>query len=169
MKKNILALPLLAFAALLAIAPGAASAAAPAPRNAEQMKALDYLIGTWNCSFSAGGQSGTNISTFTPVMNGAWLQETEAVRTKSGGLYITTMHYTGYDPDEKRYMHVGPDANGGYEVAYTTDFQTFHTLLPAGQEDATFTKVSDTEFSLREPFTQSGQHMVYLNTCKKAP
>jgi hypothetical protein len=168
MKKNILALPLIAFAALLAIAPVTASAA-PVPPNAEQMKAVAFLIGTWNCSFSAGGQSGTNISTFTSVMNGAWLQETEAVRTKSGGLYVTTTHFTGYDPDEKRYMHVGPNADGTYEVAYTTDFHSFHTILPAGQQDATFTKVSDTEFSLREPFTQNGQAMVYLNTCKKAP
>jgi len=168
MKKNILALPLVAFAALLAVAPVAASAA-PAPRNAEQMRALDYLIGTWNCSFSAGGQSGTNVSTFTSVMNGAWLQETESVRTKSGGLYVTTMHFTGYDPDEKRYMHVGPNADGTYEVAYTTDFATFHTVLPAGQEDATFTKVSNTEFSLREPFMQNGKRFVYLNTCEKAP
>lgn len=166
MKKNTLAL--VALAALLAVAPVAATAA-PVPRNAEQMRALDYLIGTWNCSFSAGGQSGTNVSTFTSVMNGAWLQETEAVRTRSGGLFVTTMHYTGYDPDEKRYLHVGPNADGTYEVAYTTDFATFHTLLPAGQEDATFTKVSDSEFSLREPFTQNGQHLVYLNTCKKAP
>lgn len=166
MKKNSVAFPLLALAAALAFAP-LASSAAPAP-NAEQMRPLDYLIGTWNCSWSAGGQSGTNISTFTSVMNGSWLQETEAVRTKTGKLFVTTMHFTGYDPVEKRWMHVGPNADGTYEVAYTTDFKTFHTLLPADQKDASFTKTSDMEFSLREPFSQGGQDLVYANTCRKA-
>jgi hypothetical protein len=163
MKKHML-LTAAAFAVVLLVQPLMPHAdASPA---SEKMKALSFLIGSWNCSWHAGPQSGEKLSTFTPVMGGSWLQQTESVKAPNGSMVIQTMHYSGYDPSSGEYMHVGPNADGTYEVAHSKDFRTFSNVHPAG-DDATFTKLSDTEVTLSEPFTQGGQKFVYEEKCIK--
>ena len=143
-------------------------ARAEGPPNAEKMKALSDLVGSWNCTWQAGPASGEILSTFTPVMNGAWIQQTEAVKDKAGDLVITTMHYSGYDPSLKMYVHMGPNANGTYEVAYSQDFRIFHNVHPEGMsEDAILSRISPTEYTLSEPFTQGGQRLTYMERCLK--
>jgi hypothetical protein len=156
---------LVALSATLLTSPAFAAASPP---NAPEMKKLDYIIGTWNCTWTAGTDSGAVISTFTSVMNGAWLQETEAVQMGSGEPQVTTMHFTGYDPRERTWMHLGPNADGTYEVARSADLNVWHNVLPVAGGDAAFQRISDREFSLSEPFQSNGQTLTYLETCKKA-
>jgi hypothetical protein len=143
-------------------------ARADGPPNAAKMQELNDLVGTWNCSWHAGAASGEILSTFTPVMNGAWIQQTETVKGKDGNSVVTTMHYSGYDPSLKMFVHMGPNADGTYEVAYSKDFRIFHNVHPEGMtEDATLAKISSTEYTLSEPFAQKGQHFVYEEHCVK--
>ena len=100
------------------------------------------------------------------MLNGAWLQETETVESARGPV-VTTMHFTGYDTQAKRWMHLGPDADGGYAVAQSGDGETWHNLLPVAGSDATFRKLSSTAFSLSEEFTRDGKALTYAETCKK--
>src|ERR1700757_4986716 len=82
------------------------SVRAEGPPNAEKMQELSDLVGSWNCTWHAGPASGEILSTFTPVMNGAWIQQTETVKGKDGTPVITTMHYSGYDPSLKMFVHM---------------------------------------------------------------
>jgi hypothetical protein len=139
------------------------------PPNAEKMKMVLSFVGDWNCTWHAGPNSGTLLSTFTPVMGGSWVQETETVKAPDGSSMVQTMHFTGYDPTSKMYMHMGPNEDGTYEVARSSDFHLFYNIHPEGMTAAaTFTRVSDSEFTLSEPFTQGGQKMVYAEKCIKA-
>lgn len=96
------------------------SLAGPAAPNNVHMAPLQYLIGTWNCTWQSGGKSGTLDQVFTPALDGAWLEEKEIV-TIGGRQTVTSLHYTGYDPRLKKYVHVGPDADGSYEIAESAD------------------------------------------------
>lgn len=151
--------------AALAASLGAAPAQA-APPNAGQMATLSYLLGTWDCTWTAGPASGSLVATFSNVMDGAWIEETEAVQ-KSGAEVVMTMHFTGYDTAGKRWLHAGPNADGSYEVAQSDDFVTWHSVIPSGGEPATIDKRSNTEYILNEPFTQDGKALTYRNDCKK--
>jgi hypothetical protein len=167
MKKLLtLGISLGALAATLTVQPSP-SFAAGAP-NAQEMKSLDYLIGTWSCSWTAGPDSGAVTSVFAPVMNGAWLQETETVQSPTRGPVVTTVHFTGFDPQKKRWVHLGPDADGSYAVAQSSDGETWHNLLPVAGSDATFRKMSDSAFALSEDFARDGKTLTYVETCKKA-
>jgi hypothetical protein len=158
----------IALAAVLLLLGLTSVARADAPPNAAKMQVLNHLVGTWNCSWHAGTASGEILSTFTPVMNGAWIQQTESTKDKNGNPVITTMHYSGYDPSLKMFVHMGPNADGTYEVAYSKDFRIFHNVHPEGMtESATLVEISSTEYTLSEPFTEKGKRQVYVDRCSK--
>jgi hypothetical protein len=151
--------------ALSAAALSSARAVA-APPNASQMTKIAYMIGTWDCKWKAGPSTGTLVATFTPVMDGAWLQETEAVEN-GGKTVVQTMHYTGYDPSSNHWIHAGPNADGTYEVAQSDDLATWKNLLPAGAGEGKLSRPSDTEYIISEDFQQDGKTLTYVNDCKK--
>jgi len=155
----------IALAALAALAISSKPAAAEAP-SAAPMAKLAYLIGTWDCNWKAGPSSGTNVSTFTPVLDGAWLRETEAVE-RGGKTVVQTMHFTGYDPSSNHWIHGGPNADGTYEVAESDDLATWKNVLPVAGGTGRFVRTSDTEYVLSEDFQQDGKTMTYVDDCKK--
>ena len=107
----------LLFGVLLA----ATTAGAP---NDSKMAPLQYVVGTWHCTWQAGGSSGSLDQVFAPALGGAWLEEKELVNA-GGGQTLTSLHYTGYDPRAKEYVHVGPDADGSYEIAHSADAEVW--------------------------------------------
>lgn len=151
---------------LLAGVCGQAFAAIPAAPP--EMQKLNYLIGTWNCSWSAGSQSGTNTQTWTTALNGTWLLATEAVPTAKGPVVIS-LHYTSYDPKTKKWSHVGPNLGGGYDVAESPDAVEWQTVLPDTSEKLTMTHVSDTQYKQHASAQMGGQAVTFLQTCTKAP
>lgn len=96
-------------------------AAAP---NQSQMARLQYFVGTWHCTWHAGTHSGTIDQVFTPALGGAWIAEQESVSI-DGRSKVLSLHYTGYDAAAKEYVHVGPDADGSYEIAHSIDGDTW--------------------------------------------
>jgi hypothetical protein len=54
--------------------PVGSSAAAPAA-PAREMASLQYLVGTWHCTWTSGKQSGAEDQIFESVMGGSWLEE----------------------------------------------------------------------------------------------
>ena len=161
MKKISLTLGLLATLATPTLATAQA-----APPNAAEMAKISYLLGTWDCSWSAGPAKGVLVSTFSNVMDGAWIQETEAVE-KDGAQVVTTMHYTGFDTAGKRWLHAGPNADGTYEVAQSSDTLIWHDVMPNDGGTATLKRITGTEYVLSEPFMQDGKALTYRNDCKK--
>lgn len=96
-------------------------AAAP---NEAQMARLQYFVGTWHCTWHAGTRSGNLDQVFSPALDGAWIAEQEIV-TIDGRPKVVSLHYTGYDASAKEYVHVGPDADGSYEIAHSVDGDTW--------------------------------------------
>ena len=130
---------------LLVLASLGAALIAASPPNAKQMASLNYLVGTWHCAWSDGKQSGSEDQIFSVALGGAWLEEKEVV-SMNGQPFVRSIHYTGYDPAKREFLHVGPDANGTYELAESADTNTWTSA------DGKFlhTKVSDTERKMNE-------------------
>lgn len=139
-------------AAVLAAIP-VLSSASQGPPNQEEMAPLQYLIGTWNCTWQAGTSTGSEQQVFTRAFDGAWLEEKEIANGQ-----VSTIHYTGYDPAKKMYVHIGPDADGTYELAQSPDAVNWQST------DGAFVhhKVSDTKTVL----TQTGGDRFSI-TCVK--
>jgi hypothetical protein len=155
----------IALAALSALALTSSPAIA-APPNSAQMAKLANWIGTWDCKWKAGASSGVLVATFAPVMDGAWLEETEAVES-GGKTVVQTMHFTGYDPSSKHWIHAGPNADGTYEVAQSDDLAVWKNLLPVGAGEGKLVRPSDTEYIISEDFQQDGKTETYVNDCTK--
>jgi hypothetical protein len=149
------------FACGLFAAPLFSSASQSAP-NAKQMAALQYLIGTWHCDWKSQNRTGSEEQVFRPALDGAWLEEKEIVQV-NGEQTLASIHYTGYDPRSNFYVHIGPDANGSYEVAHSPDAEIWHSA------DGSFVhhKVSDTQRNMTESY-RSGNTTVQLSmSCMK--
>lgn len=102
---------------------------------------------------------------FDTALDGAWLQEKEVVQDANGQPFVQSIHYTGYDPSHKLYMHVGPDADGTYEVAESPDSNVWRN--PGTANVFTHTKVSDTERTLSESDNVNGKAVSISMTCNK--
>ncbi len=152
--------------ALLAAAPTLATAAVPPP-NAAEMTKLQYLVGAWDCTWKAGDASGAVHLSFESVMNGAWLRETESGKSRSGEDVVRSMHYTGYDPVQKKWMHLGPNGDGTFAVAQSADAARWQTMLPTADESLTFEKVSSTAFTETSIFQSDGKTVTFLQSCRK--
>ena len=156
----------LLLAAAIAV-PIATSAASPAP-NAKEMAPLQYLVGTWHCEWTTGDASGSEDQVLTSVMNGAWLQEAEVVHDAQGNSFVHSIHFTGYDPQKKKFVHVGPDADGTFVTAESDDSNAWHELAPATGSTFYHTKISDTERHESETFEDgNGKTVHYRMVCKK--
>jgi opacity protein-like surface antigen len=143
------------------------SQAATQPPNAQQMAPLQYLVGTWHCTWTAGKDTGAEDQVFESALYGAWLQEKEVVVNASGQSVVQSIHYTGYDPENASYMHVGPDASGAYEIARSPDGNVWHDANGGGA--FVHTKVSDTQRTMSEEYQSGGKSVKLVMTCTKAP
>ena len=128
------------------------SHAAGASDNQTKMAPLHYLLGTWHCHWQSGTQSEDEDQVFESTFGGAWLAEKEIVDV-DGQSFVRSLHYTGYDPQLNVYVHVGPDANGNYELAKSPDLVTWTST----DGDFIHHKVSDTERRMNE--NDGGNHV----------
>ena len=140
-----------------------ASLANEAPPNHDQMVTLQYLVGTWHCTWQSGGKSGSLDQVFAPALDGAWLEEKEIVNV-GGRATVTSVHYTGYDPRLKKYVHVGPDADGSYEVAQSPDGDEWSNA------DGTFVhhKISNDRRTMTDNARVNGKLVQSSMTCTRA-
>lgn len=138
------------------------SFAGQAPRNEKQMAHLQYLVGTWHCDWQSGNNHGSEDQIFQPALDGAWLEEKEVVNM-NGRQTVASIHYTGYDPRSKAYIHLGPDANGSYEVAHSPDSEVWDSVGGSFVHH----KISDTKRKMTETY-RSGNTRVRLSmVCTK--
>lgn len=149
------------FASALFAAP-LLSSAGQLRANEKEMAPLQYLVGTWHCDWQSGSKSGSEDQIFQTALDGAWLEEQEVVSV-NGRQTVKSIHYTGYDPRDKAYIHIGPDANGSYEIAHSRDSEVWQST------DGSFVhqKISDSQRKMTETYG-SGNAIVQLSmTCAK--
>ena len=132
------------------------------------MQPLQYLLGTWHCNWTAGGQTGSVDQTFSSVMNGVWVEERETTTAPNGQVVLNSIHYTGWDPARKAYVHSGPDADGSYQLYRSPDLHEWRNALGAG---APFYLTRDSDTQQTESTTINavgGQSVEWKQTCTKA-
>jgi hypothetical protein len=157
--------------AMLIAAPSYSSAQPTAP---QEMVAVQYLVGTWNCAHTVGDFSGTYTTSFANALGGLWLRQTyDFPATKIDPAWHGEF-FTGYDDRVSRWVRFGALSTGQYfgMVSKTTSVTVWpwDYVLPGTTGHATWTKVSDSEFTVDGPeYTQSGKPVKEHHTCKKQP
>jgi hypothetical protein len=161
-----------ALAAALLLAPACANAEAPDPRIAQGMMQVRFLAGTWNCAHTVGDFSGTYTTSFTNALGNLWLKQRydfPATKTEPawGGEF-----YWGYDPRFPRWVRFGAMSTGMYfgmvSKDANADIFVFDYRLPGGNATATWTKKSETEFTIDGPsYPENGRTVTEHHDCKK--
>lgn len=152
----------------LLLASGVSSAAWGAPSGASQMAKLQFMLGAWRCSNVIGRTTITE-SIRIVAENSHWLHGSGS-RTVNGRS-IGEDFYIGYDVDHARWVIVGIDASGVYNVATsatpTLSRSIWIKAYPAGGAKGVFTQNSSSQYTMDTTWTENGHLMSSYEVCKK--
>jgi hypothetical protein len=134
-------------------APEAAPARPPPPALVPPLDSLSFYVGSWTCKGTAFAyesqpeEKWEATITVEPELDGTWL----SVKMVGPGSNLTAEH-KGYNPETKRWHHVGVVSGGIPFAMVSTGWngsQMVFTDDPPGPDKgfATFTKLSDTSYS----------------------
>ena len=139
--------------------------------------AVQYLIGTWNCSDLSSRRPGPFQITTTYAMDptGYWLIKTEKIHKASWiPQEFTNESRITYDNVAKRWVRVMTGDNGAYAVSTSPDRTAFTYVIQSEAPDIAsyapevYTKVSDTKRTMKTSFTEkSGRVVNVTETCTK--
>jgi hypothetical protein len=176
MKKRIILLG--ATAAALLAPPSYASAA---QTDAEALASRQYLIGSWNCAHTYGTFSGTYTTTYENVLGNRWIKQVYNFPPSDTTPAMEGDWLMRYDADRQAWVRFGAMTTGQYFVIRMRDISptttawkyigVFRTVNPDTPSDATFTKVSDTEYTVDGPtynLNGTGPTVTEHHDCKKA-
>jgi hypothetical protein len=164
----------LLFAALAAALLATPSGASAVPTVQEAMGSLLFLVGTWNCAHTVGDFSGTYAETFASALNGRWLRQTYTFPATATDPAVLAEYFIEYDELIPRWVRFGAHSNGQYYGMYSTSAGApswvWDYVLPSARGTATWTKRSDTEYTIDGPqYPQNGTVVTEHHRCTKAP
>lgn len=152
----------------LLLASGVNSAAWSAPSGASQMANLQFMVGTWSCTNVIGSTTITE-SISIVAQNSHWLHGSGS-RTVNGQS-IGEDFYIGYDADRARWVIVGVDASGVYNVATsataTLSPSTWIEAYPASDAKGFFTQNSNSRYTMDTTWTENGHRTSSNEVCTK--
>jgi len=172
-------------AALLALL-GSAPCLAATPNEA--LATRQFLIGTWNCTFtvaptdgSAPVQQGPYTTTWANALDGTWLRQTYDQPSGPKEEPFRAEYFIGYDQARQSWIRFGvsstgmyfairmtEDGNGGWTWKYVGLFPRKTATPPSDTPDASFTRVSDTEYRIEGPtYPDGGVQVAEHHNCKK--
>ena len=153
----------------LLLASGVSSAAWAAPSDVSQMANLQFMLGTWSCTNVIGSMTITE-SISIVAQNSHWLHGSGS-RTVDGQS-IGEDFYIGYDADHARWVIVGVDASGVYNVATsatpTLSPSTWIEAYPASDAKGVFTQSSSSQYTMNTTWTENGRPMSSHEVCTKS-
>jgi hypothetical protein len=153
----------------LLLASGVSSAAWGAPSGASQMANLQFMVGAWSCTNVIGSTKITE-SINIVAQNAHWLHGSGS-RTVNGQS-IGEDFYIGYDADHMRWVIVGVDASGVYNVATsatpTLSPSTWIEAYPARDAKGAFTQNSSSQYTMDTTWIEKGHPMSSYEVCKKS-
>ncbi len=162
---------LVAAGVLLLPAPSQAYADA-ADRSA--MRSVQYLVGTWNCAHTVGDFSGTYTTSFANAFDNTWLkQRYDFPATKTEPAWYGEFFF-GYDGRVPRWVRFGAMSTGQYFAmvsngAGVASIIWDYRLPSVVSGNATWTKKSDTEFTIDGPsYPENGRTVTEHHICKKS-
>ena len=140
--------------------------AAGAASGGDRLTSLNYLIGTWTCSYhAAGAPASTYSATFSPAIGGNWIEEADAY---PGGGDIA--FYT-YDKKTKMWSITVVDSERATTIFRAADTGTdrliWRSVFPDTSMMERFDKDSPTQFSIHFAQTVKGKTVTSWDVCKK--
>lgn len=158
-------------AAMLLTVPSYAHADPTVP---EEMKTVQYLVGTWNCAHTVGDFSGTYTTVFEHALGNFWLKQTydfPATKTDSAWRGEGFLGYDGRSRRWVRFFATSRGENWGMvsKTASATSWPWEYVLPgPSRPGLTTWTKKSDSEFTQDGPeYPVDGKTVTEHHTCKK--
>ena len=184
MKRNLAVFFLVAVMILLALVgyPNAASTAQQKkPTAKEKMATIDYLVGSWSCGHTVGDFSGKYTTKYTKVLGNRWLRQTyDFPPGQFGGNNepgVTGEALIGFDEDWGQWVRFFATSHGEYFSirmketgnGWAYRYVSFFGSKPeTADADATFTKKSDTEYSIEGPtYPENGKQVTEHHSCHK--
>jgi hypothetical protein len=151
------------------------------PTAQQKVASVEYLVGKWSCAHTVGTFSGTYTTTYTKVLGNLWLKETyDFPPGQFGGANqpaVTAEALIGFDENRGQWVRFFATSHGdyfsirmketgtGWEYKYVS---FFGSKADNGQADATFSKKSDTEYSIEGPtYPDNGTLVTEHHTCRK--
>lgn len=167
--------------AALAAALFAAQVTAQAASPADELRSRQYLLGTWNCSYTVGKEGGSYTTTWTTALEGRWLKQTYDQPARRGEPGFKAEYLIGYDEQSQGWVRFGAMTTGQYFAIRMRDsapggwtwnyVNFFRPVRPStSTPDATFTKKSDTEYAVDGPTykeNSAGPAVTEHHICKK--
>ena len=158
---------LAAAAAALASSPNADAA----PTAQEAMSSVRFLVGAWNCAHTVGDFSGTYRETFADALDGRWLKQTYEFPATSAEPAVHAEYFIEYDERVPRWVRFGAHSNGQYYGMYSPSGDpswVWIYVLPSARGTATWTKRSDSEYTVDGPeYPQNGKLVTEHHRCTK--
>jgi len=133
---------------------------------ADRMTSLQYLVGTWTCTYASGAMHQTYTATYAYDMGGNWLSERDS---GSGGFSDLGM-FTN-DPRGHEWTFVVLDSGRNTTIFKAKDTggdrPVWHSVFPDSSMTETFDKVSPTKYTTNFVQTAKGKTVRSSDTCVK--
>jgi hypothetical protein len=153
-------------ALLLIASPAHAQSSTPA-----EGRALDFLLGTWNCAHTVGDFSGTYTTTFTKVLGDRWIRQTYDFPASASRAAVQGDFLIGYDGRNQRWLRTGAMSDGLYFTMvgkHRDDAWYYGYLLPGTAGSAVYTKQSNLEYTVDGPsYPENGRMVTEHHRCTK--
>lgn len=152
--------------------------AAPAAR--QEIQTHQYLVGNWNCTFTVGSIAGKYTTTWSNVLGNRWLKQLYDQPASGNTPGFRAEYLIGYNQARRFWVRFGAMTDGQYFAIRMTDTPNggwawkYVRFLPTGKPeppgtDATFTKKSNTEYTVDGPtYSRSGTMVTEHHICMKA-
>jgi hypothetical protein len=167
-------------AAIIACVHSAAAEPAQQPKIGapDAMASANYLIGTWSCAHTVGTFSGRYTTTYSKVLGDRWLKETWDFPSSAEQPAVEAEALMGYDEARQTWVRFFANSLGqhfeirmtevpdGWAFKYTTFYPRTRPDTP--DPDATFTKISDSEYRIEGPtYPQGETRVTEHHICRK--
>lgn len=137
--------------------------AAALPATATPLAGLNYLVGTWNCTYRAGAVRFPYGATYNYDLDGHILRE---VATWAGG---GDEELLAYDTKRRDWTAVVLDDQGTATVMRATggdpDHIAYRSIYPDASLAVTFDRVSATKYTLHGTVRLGGKTIISVDTC----
>jgi hypothetical protein len=154
-----------------------ASAATPQ----QELQSRQFLIGTWNCTFTAGPSKGRYTTTWSYVLDNRWLKQTYDQAAQPKAQPFRAEYFVGFDEARKAWVRFGAMTTGQYFAIRMNDagdgnwawrYVSFFGRRSgnSAKPDATFTKKSESQYTVDGPTYpgENGKMETEHHICRKA-
>jgi hypothetical protein len=134
------------------------------PASAADLSSLQFLVGTWHCSYDAGKTRSSYRATYAYEMNGGWIREIDSWNGGGDQGMITYNPQHGWTavvlgPVGTTTVFRGSGANSNH-IAY-------RSVYPDASMTDVFERSSPTRYTLRFTQSKNGKTASSLDTCTK--